>query len=340
MFFTQHGPTLFPDKGESVTIRLYCNRGDAKWPWFQSEFVGIFVDFDHLWHGFDHRSRLYQAATGTLPGWGRNSQDAPRKTDRNVYALRQWKGEQFKVIISAVFTASNWSRITFGRSAKWSRFRMFCIWCQIKERHLICGKQGGYLVDNCGRVVQGIAWASLPLGFEFSAPFLFVSHFYGIELVRIGVGQVSPPTILSSYRPRLLGTVSDGKLIVLSRPYGDSRTNQAGIASFKLNYRTPYKLCDRYTESRDHPRNQAAVKVLTGTDEIEFDDALSGPSSLASSNGHFAVSVYKPPRQRYEAYRWSKMTAQNIFVLCLRFWYCAFNFVHENSLRVHLGLAV
>ena len=102
---------------------------------------------------------------------------------------------------------------------------MFTIYDSGKERHLICGQHGGYLVDNCGRVVQKITWASLPLAFEFSAPFLFVSHFYGIELVRIGVGQVSRPTVLSSYRPRFLGSIN-GNLIVLSRPHGEIRTQQ------------------------------------------------------------------------------------------------------------------
>lgn len=87
--------------------------------------------------------------------------------------------------------------------------------------------------------------------------------------MRIGVGQISPPTLLSSYRPRLLGNVSGGKLIVLSRPHGEMRTSQA------------------------------AIKILTGTEEIEFDEALSGPSSLASSGqAHYAVSVYRPPNPR------------------------------------------
>ena len=81
-----------------------------------------------------------------------------------------------------------------------------------KERHLICGQHGGYLVDNCGRIVQRINWSSLPLDFKYSAPYLFVSHMFGIELVKIGIGQVSQPTILSSFRPRLLGVATEGQV--------------------------------------------------------------------------------------------------------------------------------
>ncbi|CAG5090162.1 Oidioi.mRNA.OKI2018_I69.PAR.g12482.t1.cds [Oikopleura dioica] len=139
---------------------------------------------------------------------------------------------------------------------------MFALYDGGKERHLICGQHGGYLVDNCGRIVQRINWSSLPLDFKYSEPYLFVSHMFGIELVKIGIAQVSQPIILSSFRPRLLGVAGEGQLILLSRPYGEKRSASA------------------------------TVKILSGTEEIEYDEAISGPSSL---NSHIGLA-YRPSR--------------------------------------------
>ena len=44
-------------------------------------------------------------------------------------------------------------------------------------------------VNNGGRIVQTFQWNSIPLSFKFAGDFLFISHFYNLEIIKIGVNQ-------------------------------------------------------------------------------------------------------------------------------------------------------
>ena len=46
-------------------------------------------------------------------------------------------------------------------------------------------------VNNGGRIVQTFQWNSIPLSFKFAGDFLFISHFYNLEIIKIGVNQES-----------------------------------------------------------------------------------------------------------------------------------------------------
>ena len=52
-------------------------------------------------------------------------------------------------------------------------------------------------VNNGGRIVQTFQWNSIPLSFKFAGDFLFISHFYNLEIIKIGVNQESVTNRLS-----------------------------------------------------------------------------------------------------------------------------------------------
>ena len=143
-------------------------------------------------------------------------------------------------------------------------------------------------MNNGGRIVQTFQWNSIPLSFKFAGDFLFISHFYNLEIIKIGVNQepvkyllsgdilsaggpvvvqaslakvfsrngfsltdekTSLPIPLASYRPRFIGTTDD-HVIIYSRPFGSNKT-------------------------------QSSIKLLTGSNRIELDESLSsGPGSF------------------------------------------------------------
>ena len=59
-------------------------------------------------------------------------------------------------------------------------------------------------VNNGGRIVQTFQWNSIPLSFKFAGDFLFISHFYNLEIIKIGVNQ-------ESVTNRLPGDLSGGR---------------------------------------------------------------------------------------------------------------------------------
>jgi len=126
---------------------------------------------------------------------------------------------------------------------------IFRIYSNGHERVLVCATHGGFIVNNGGRIVQTFQWNSIPLSFKFAGDFLFISHFYNLEIIKIGVNQTSLPIPLASYRPRFIGT-SDDHVIIYSRPFGSNKT-------------------------------QSSIKLLTGSNRIELDESLSsGPGSF------------------------------------------------------------
>ena len=68
---------------------------------------------------------------------------------------------------------------------------------------LVCAQHGGFVVNNGGRIVSQFQWNSIPLGFFHAGDFLYISHFYNLEVVRVGVDRKG--FLLSSkfYKPTL-----------------------------------------------------------------------------------------------------------------------------------------
>ena len=66
---------------------------------------------------------------------------------------------------------------------------MFRTYSNGHERILICATHGGFIVNNGGRIVQMFQWNSMPLSFNYAGEFLFISHFYNLELIKIGVDK-------------------------------------------------------------------------------------------------------------------------------------------------------
>ena len=128
---------------------------------------------------------------------------------------------------------------------------------------IVCAQHGGFVVNNGGRIVSQFQWNSIPLAFHHVGDFLYISHFFNLEVIRIGIDRNSPPAALASYRPRLIGAKrGDDSVIVYSRPFGGNK-------------------------------HRSAIKLLTGTEEIELDHDETYLSSIPSSFEPIYQSPFK-----------------------------------------------
>ena len=116
-------------------------------------------------------------------------------------------------------------------------------------------------MNNGGRIVSQFQWNSIPLAFYHVGDFLYISHFFNLEVIRVGVDRNSQPAALASYRPRLIGH-KDNSVIIYSRPFGGNK-------------------------------QYSAIKLLSGTDEIEIDHDETYLSSIPSSFEPIYQSPFK-----------------------------------------------
>ena len=154
---------------------------------------------------------------------------------------------------------------------------------------LVCAQHGGFVVNNGGRIVSQFQWNSIPLAFYHVGDFLYISHFFNLEVIRVGVDRNSQPAALASYRPRLIGH-KDNSVIIYSRPFGGNK-------------------------------QYSAIKLLSGTDEIEIDHDETYLSSIPSS---FEPIYQSPFKTRYDL---------NYYFLKLAFSFQPIKFSHIISTK-------